>query len=116
MRAKLRDGLKAALKAKDNAAVAALRSALAAIDNAEAIPADHLSNRVTGDEQIAGSAVGVGAGEAARRHLTEDDLRAIVEGEIRERVVAAQEYEQLGRIDLAKRLQAEADVLSRYLA
>jgi uncharacterized protein len=115
MRAKLRDGLKAALKARDNVAVAALRSALAAIDNAEAIPTDQLSDSATGDEHVAGSAVGVGAAEAARRHLTEADLRSIVEAEVRERSAAAQEYEQLGRMDLAERLHAEAEVLSRYL-
>lgn len=116
MRDNLRDGLKAALKARDNVAVTALRSALAAIDNAEAIPADHLLGNITGDEHVAGSAAGLGAAEAARRHLTEADIRAIVETEIRERSVAAQEYEQLGHMDLAERLHAEAEVLSRYLA
>ena len=40
MRASLRDDLKAALKARDRVATAALRSTLAAIDNAEAVPAD----------------------------------------------------------------------------
>ena len=118
MRASLRDDLKAALKARDRVAITALRSALAAIDNAEAFPADHpldsVAGSVTGNEHVAGSASGLGAAEAQRRHLTEADLRSIVKKEVRERSVAAQEYEQLGRNDLAERLRAEAEVLSQY--
>ena len=115
MRASLRDDLKAALKARDRVATAALRSALAAIDNAEAVPADHRLDSVTGSEHVAGAAIGLGAAEAERRHLTEADLRSIVENEVQERSVAAEEYEQLGRNDVAERLRAEAEVLSRYL-
>jgi hypothetical protein len=47
MRTSLREGLKAALKARDRVAVAALRSALSAIDNAEAVPLDRPSGTVT---------------------------------------------------------------------
>jgi uncharacterized protein YqeY len=115
MRASLRDDLTAALKARDRVAVTALRSALAAIDNAEAVPVDLPLDSVTGNEHVAGSATGLGTAEAERRHLTEADLRSIVENEVQERSVAAQEYEQLGRNDLAERLRAEAEVLSRYL-
>jgi uncharacterized protein YqeY len=122
MRASLRDDLKAALKARDRVATAALRSTLAAIDNAEAVPVDDPVDSVTGDEpvvtgneHVAGSAAGLGATEVARRHLTKADLRSIVESEVRERSVAAAEYEQLGRNDFAERLRAEAEVLSRYL-
>lgn len=122
MRASLRDDLTAALKARDRVAVSALRSALAAIDNAEAVPVDQPGDstgngtgNVTGNEHIAGAAVGLGAAEAARRHLTDADLRSIVENEVLERSRAAEEYERLGRDDTAGRLRAEAEVLSRYL-
>lgn len=121
MRASLRDDLKTALKARNHVAIAAIRSALAAIDEAEAVPADHpvvsasRSEHVTGNEHIAGSVHGLGAAEAERRHLTEADLRAILENEVRMRSGAAQEYVQLGRSDLAERLRAEAEVLRRYL-
>ncbi|MFB9530178.1 NAD(P)H-binding protein [Nonomuraea roseola] len=71
--------------------------------------------RVTGDEHLAGSARGLGATEAERRHLTEADLRSIVENELRERSVAAEEHERIGRDDHAERLRAEAEVLSRHL-
>ncbi|HEX3785163.1 MAG TPA: GatB/YqeY domain-containing protein [Pseudonocardiaceae bacterium] len=121
MRASLHADLTAALKARDRVAVAALRSALAAIDNAEAVPVDPPvagatgSAHRTGNEHVAGSAAGLGAAEAQRRHLTEADLRSIVEKEIWERSVAVREYERLGRDDLAERLRAESEVLSRYL-
>ncbi|GAB2982664.1 GatB/YqeY domain-containing protein [Amycolatopsis acidiphila] len=115
MRTSLRDDLTAALKARDRVAVTALRSALAAIDNAEAVPVDSASDSVTGNEHVAGAATGLGAAEAERRHLTEADLPSIVENEVQERSAAAQQYGQLGREDLAERLRAEAVVLSRYL-
>ncbi|WP_020673415.1 GatB/YqeY domain-containing protein [Amycolatopsis nigrescens] len=115
MRASLRDGLKAALKTRDRVAITAHRSALAAIDNAEAVPVDQSLDTTTGNEHVAGAAVGLGSAEAERRHLTEADLRSIVENEVRERSVAAEEYAQLGRDDVAERLRAEAAVLSRYL-
>jgi len=102
VRTALRDDLTAALKARDRVAATALRSALAAIENAEAVPA-----RLTG---------GTGdATEVERRLLTEADVRSIVEQEVRERAVAGQEYERIGRDDLAERLRAEAEVLSRAL-
>ncbi|WP_199429545.1 GatB/YqeY domain-containing protein [Qaidamihabitans albus] len=116
MRASLRDDLKAALKSRDRAAITALRSALAAIDNAEAVPADHPLDGSTGSEHVAGAASGLGAAEAERRHLTDTDLRSIIEKEVRERSVAAEQYEQAGRTDLAERLRAEAQVLSRHLS
>ncbi|HEY0449705.1 GatB/YqeY domain-containing protein [Actinophytocola sp.] len=115
MRASLRDDLKAALKGRNDVAITALRSALAAIDNAEAVPTDHPLGNVTENEHVAGAASGLGAAEAERRHLTEADLRSIIENEVRERSVAAREYEQLGRTDRAERLRAEAEVLNRHL-
>ncbi|MFI9451405.1 GatB/YqeY domain-containing protein [Amycolatopsis sp. NPDC052450] len=117
MRANLRDELKTALKAKDRVAISALRSALAAIDNAEAVPLDSVDQApgITTNEQVAGTAVGLGAAEVERLHLTEDDVRDIVAHEIRERTVSADEYERLGRADAADRLRAEAAVLERSL-
>jgi uncharacterized protein YqeY len=115
MRANLRDDLTAAMKARNHVAVTALRSALAAIENAETVPVDLPLDSSTGNEHVAGAATGLGAAEAPRRQLTEVDLRSIVENEMRERSAAAEEYEQIGRTDLAERLRAEAEVLSRYV-
>jgi uncharacterized protein YqeY len=143
MRTTMRRDLTAALKARDRVAVSALRSALAAIDNAEAVPVpdprtsdgervpepasggepragsaaagEPRAGSAVGGEHVAGAAVGVGAGEAARRELTPDDLHAIVAAEVAERVDAATGYARSGREDAADRLRAEADVLRRYL-
>ncbi|GIL31523.1 hypothetical protein NUM_67770 [Actinocatenispora comari] len=109
----MRRDLTTALKARDRVAVSALRSALAAIDNAEAVPAPDA--RMSSSEHVAGAAVGVGSAEAARRELTPDDLHAIVAAEVAERVDAATGYARSGRQDAADRLRAEADVLRRYL-
>ncbi|EID55542.1 GatB/YqeY domain-containing protein [Saccharomonospora xinjiangensis] len=120
MRAALRQHLTTALKARDRVALAALRSALGAIDNAEAVPIDSApidSAPVAGlgGEHVAGAASGVGATETERRELTDTQLREIVENEVRERTAAADEYERLGRADHAERLRAEAEVLTRHL-
>ncbi len=118
MRDSLRADLKTAIKSKDRVAIAALRSALGAIDNAEAVPIDHPAGDVpmtSGNEHVAGVALGLGAAEVERRHLTEADLRDIVAHEIRERMTSAEEYERLGRADAAERLRAEAAVLERVL-
>jgi uncharacterized protein YqeY len=130
MRASLRVDLTAAIKSRDRVAVTALRSALAAIDNAESVPAEHSPGASTstgtggtgtggtggtGGQHIAGAVSGLGATEAERRHLTEADLRAILETEITDRATAAANYEQLGRADQATQLHAEAQILRRYL-
>jgi uncharacterized protein len=107
----MRDDLKAALKARDRVAISAIRSALAAIDNAEAVATDH---RPFGGA-IESSPIGVGATEAQRRDLTDADLRSVINNEVRERSTAADEYEQLGRTDHANQLRAEAEILRRYL-
>ena len=105
MRTSLRDGLKTALKTRDRVAVSALRSALAAIENAEAVPVGAASE----------PSVGVGTAEADRRVLTDADLRSIIEREVEERTSAAEEYVRHGRSDVAEGLRAEAEVLRRYL-
>lgn len=116
MRTTMRADLTAAVKARAKAAIAALRSALAAIENAEAVPVDESTKSTTGTSQVVGAtAFGDGAAEAERRELTDAEVAAIVANEVTERTTAADEYARLGRDDQATRLRAEADVLSRYL-
>jgi uncharacterized protein YqeY/diadenosine tetraphosphate (Ap4A) HIT family hydrolase len=116
LRGRLRAALPAAIKARRTVAVAALRSALAAIDNAEAVldprPGDEASS---GDEHVAGSVAGLRATEVERRHLTELDINAVVEREIADRRSAADRYRGSGHHDRAERLSAEAAVLSSML-
>ncbi|MET9215219.1 MULTISPECIES: GatB/YqeY domain-containing protein [unclassified Nocardia] len=110
LRERLRAALKPAMKARDRSAVSALRSALSAIDNAEAVDA--------GDAKagaLEASAVGLGTAEVRRRDLTEADITQIVHREIDERRTAAAEYDLLGAADRRDTLTAEADALAALL-
>jgi uncharacterized protein YqeY len=111
LRQRLRDGLPVALKARDRTAVAALRSTLAAIDNAEAVDGKGFA----GSLAIERSPVGVGAAELPRRTLTEADVEALVRKEMAEREAAAAEYDRAGRSDRADQLRGEVGVLSAFL-
>jgi len=108
---RLQRALRAALKARDPAAVSALRSALAAISNAEALPPPAATAR-RGSQYVAGSVEGLGAAEASRRVLSENETAAIVSTEIAERRAAADRYERSGHADRAGRLRREADALA----
>ena len=113
VRTRMRRGLTAAMKARDRRAVAALRSTLAAIDNAEAVDATQAPPAREGE--IAGAALGVGAAEVERRTLTAAETEAIVRREVAERETAAQAYERAGQSPHADRLRDEAELLSAYL-
>lgn len=104
MRSRLQTGLTAALRAKDRGVVSVLRTALAAIDNAGAVPLP----------QVVESGIGRSA-DVARRDLGEQQVVAEVQSEYRERVEAAALFECLGRPDDAASLRAEAQVLAAYL-
>jgi uncharacterized protein YqeY len=102
------------MKARDRVATAALRSALTAIDNAEAVDVGFAPRPQSGT--IAGAVAGLGAGEVPRRTITDDDVRAILRDAITERQTAAAQYESLQRHDAAHRLRIEASVLAALLA
>ncbi|KAF0847845.1 GatB/YqeY domain-containing protein [Nocardia caishijiensis] len=110
LRDSLRTALKTAMKARDRGAISALRSALAAIDNAEAVDIGDVRAGA-----LEGSAVGLGAAEVRRRELTEDDVVEIVRREINERRITAGEYDRLGAVDQRDQVTTEADVLSAFL-
>lgn len=114
IRTRLRRALGVALKARDAGAVSALRSAMSAIGNAEAVdPAARPAG--TGSAHFAGTVAGLGAGEAQRRLLTEADADAIVRQEAAEREAAAGEYERGGRAAEAARLREGARALMAVL-
>jgi uncharacterized protein YqeY len=115
LRAALRRGLTAALKKRDPDALAALRTAMAAIDNAEAVPAPAASVPTT-SAYVAGARGGLGSSEAARRQLSASELRAILRGQIDEHSREAERYEALGHADAAERLRRQARTLATYLA
>ena len=107
---RLQAALRLALKQRDTTAISVLRSALAAIGNAEALPAPAAQSG--GGQYVAGSIAGLGAAEASRHVLTEAEIARIVRTEIAERRAAAARYEQAGHADRADRLRREADALA----
>jgi uncharacterized protein YqeY len=94
-----------ARKARDEHAVTALRTLLAALANAEAPPAPPTSSL---DPKV------LGTNEVDRLVLTEDDHRRILDEQIAAREDAADEYDALGQNAAADRLRAEGAVLQRY--
>jgi uncharacterized protein len=115
LRARLRAALRTAMKARERGTVTAIRSALAAIDNAEAVDAAAAGLEQTEHVHIAGTVGGLGAGEVARARLTDVRVREIVAGEVAERRAAADEYDGHGQDERAAGLRAEADALAALL-
>jgi uncharacterized protein len=114
MREDLRNALPTAMRARDKIAVSALRSALAALDNAEAVAGETPTE--TSSAHVAGAVVGLGAAEVARRELSAADIAAVLEQEIAERLDAADQAVHHGQHEHAERLRAEAQILQPYLA
>lgn len=84
--ARLRADLTAAMKGRDTDTVRVLRVVLGAVGNAEAQPVDtDPPTALTVSGGIAGAAAGLGAAEAERRVLTEQDVREIIRAEREER-------------------------------
>ena len=106
MRADLRD----AMKDRRTVTVSALRTALAAIDNAEAltvaegVPTD-------GSQHVAGALAGIGAAEADRRVLSLAEVRAVLGTQIAEYLSDADHYRDH---ETAQRLRRRAQLLQRY--
>jgi uncharacterized protein YqeY len=115
LRSALRADLVTAMKARQSDAVAALRTTLAAFDNAEAVAAPASPGTVVTSEHFAGSAAGLGATEAVRRVLSLDDMYGILRAQVAERNSEAENYESLGQSAAAARLRREVDVLRGYL-
>lgn len=88
-KSRLQDDLTAAMRSRDDVAVATLRMLLAAVRKAE----------VAGKSQV---------------ELSDDQLIGVVR-ELRKRTEASDMYRAGGRPELADREAAEADVLRRYL-
>ncbi|WP_426241610.1 hypothetical protein [Nocardioides sp. LHG3406-4] len=110
VREALRAALTAAMKSRDRAAVSVYRSALAAIDNAGAQPVTDMPAAGA----VEGARLGVGAADAARRELTEVQVRDIVVAEVAERRAASEEY-AAAHTERAAALRQEAEILQAVL-
>lgn len=98
----LRDALGSALRRRDHTAAAALRTALTAIANAEAVdPAP----------EVAGPVVGRSA-DVARNRLTDAQVVEILRAEIADELASADAYARHGRAEQAAELRARAAVLT----
>ena len=117
LRERLARALRDALRARDVETALSIRTAMAAIDNAEAVAADSLPPVATaGSTHIAGAAAGVGASEVARRALSEEEVTAIVRAEIAELVEAADQCAKAGSAARSARLHTHAEVLRTVLS
>lgn len=96
--------LTAAIRRRDRDVISVLRTTLTAIGNAEAVDA-------SGSEPQ----VGIGANEADRRELTEEEIAALVLGERDRLHELSAEMSQIGQSEEAARLHAQAAILNLYL-
>lgn len=109
--------LRQAMRSRERTRVAVLRTALAAIANAEAVDAAPGADprASIGAGPIAGASVGAGSTEVARRVLSEEDISGILAREHDERLHAAAELDTAGVAARAQELRDEAAVLEDYL-
>ncbi|MEZ4730992.1 MAG: hypothetical protein R3E79_28055 [Caldilineaceae bacterium] len=107
LREQMKADLLQAMKARQHATVATLRSVLAVIDNAEAVPVDEPTVPV---EPVVGK-----RNEVPRKVLSVDDIRQIVQKEMDERHAASVQYARLGLQAEAERLQTAAALIATYL-
>jgi uncharacterized protein YqeY len=107
LKQRLRADLKAALQARAADEVRVLRTVIAALDNAEAVP---------GEYQALPRAFGDPSAEVARLELDGGAVEALLAKEIEARLAAAADYERHGRTDEAARLRDEAGLVARYAA
>ena len=107
LKERLRTDLKAAMRERKPAEARVIRTLIAAIDNAEAVPIEGLEERLRQRETI---------GEVARRQLNAAALDAVLASETESRLAAAGDYERHGRPDDAARLRDEAGLIARYRA
>lgn len=114
VRLALRQRLTTALRERDKPIAAAMRSAIAALENAEAVPASPGLGAAT-SRHIAGAAMGVGAAEAERLSLDEATESAVLRAEVDGLLEAAREYESLGHGDRAVEARTSATELSNVV-
>jgi uncharacterized protein YqeY len=106
LKERLRADLKAAMRARAANEVRALRTLIAALDNAEAVPSaqDRHVPRVFGDP----------SGEVPRHELDEAAVAEVLAAEMAGRLAAAADYERHLEFEQARRLRDEAALISRY--
>lgn len=115
LRVALRNRLKAAMRAGDRQTAGAMRNVLAALENAEAVPTTSPGSPVATSEHIAGGATGLGAGDAARRSLSPEDERAVVDSEVSELRSSSEALAAAGQHERSAELVRLAETIEHTL-
>jgi hypothetical protein len=115
LRAELRNRLKVAMRDRDRQLAGGIRSALAALENAEAVPVDRDGGTTAASEHVAGGAVGVGSGEAPRRQLSDEEERGLVEREVAELRQSAATLAEAGQDERSAELTRIAETVEQLL-
>ena len=105
LKQQLRADLKAAMQGRATGEVRLLRTLIAALDNAEAVP---------GENTYVPRSFGDPGAEVARRELDEAAVSALLVSEVAARLAAAADYERHGETHEAARLRQEAKLIERY--
>lgn len=110
----LRRDLRAALKSRQPDTISALRTLIAAIDNAEAIPPDPDPPR-SDDSVVALSSPGVGSTEAPRRDLAMADIEGIVRDLLCEYETTGVHYRSIHQHEASDQCRRKAAIVRAYL-
>jgi hypothetical protein len=115
----LRDALQAelaqAIQRRDRAVASAVRTALSALANAEAVPTESAIDTSIGTEHVAGASTGLRSTEARRMALSIDQERQIVADERAELLHHADRLTRLCRLDEAAAARRAAGALTGVL-
>lgn len=107
---RLRADLKVAMRERRASEISCLRSLIAAIDNAQAVPLGALHQRYVvrqfGDDAV----------EVPRMLLSDAELDGLIDREISDRTAVARELRELGQAERAARLTEEVAVIERYVS
>ncbi len=109
MKERLRADLSGSMRARNAIETEVIRSLLAALDNAEALPLDQ-ERRASLQARF-----GDGSAEAGRHSLSSEDVAAVIDAEIRHRADSAADLERLGQGDRAEILRRQAQIAERYI-
>lgn len=77
-KARLRERIRAAMKAREASVLSMWREVLALVENAEAVPVASSATGVSDDAPFAASIAGLGSAEATRRVLSSDEVRTLL--------------------------------------
>ncbi len=120
LRARLTEDLRAAMKSRDGVRVSAVRSLIAALDNASAVPVDDpqvaaLRGRLSESQLDPAGAEG-GSWDVPRKALSEEDILQVLAVEMAERRNAALALEKHGCYEEAAVVRGELEIIEGYAA